>query len=139
MKQYKYIGETDELTTNGKIYNVKANGTFIDDTNTECCLGNDFEKYFELESVLNNNENSALNNPELGNKSKPLLYDVSLLESGNYYRINGTKKKLYWDGEKWMKPQKDSRGSYDGWIAYLEKQPTNFKFAQEISISDLYE
>lgn len=76
---------------------------------------------------------------ECGNKSKPLLYDVSLLESGNYYRINGTKKKLYWDGEKWMKPKKDSRGSYDGWIAPLDKQPTNFKFAQEISISDLYE
>lgn len=71
--------------------------------------------------------------------TKPMLYDVSLLESGNYYRINGTKKKLYWDGEKWMKPVKDSRGSYDGWIAPLEKQPTNFKFAQEISISELYE
>jgi len=56
MRRYKYIGETDELTTNGKIYNVKKNGTFIDDTNTECCLGNDFEKYFELESVLNNNQ-----------------------------------------------------------------------------------
>ena len=81
----------------------------------------------------------TLNEAENGNKSKPLLYDVSLLESGNYYRINGTKKKLYWDGEKWMKPRKDSRGSYDGWIAPLEKQPINFKFAQEISISDLYE
>ena len=80
-----------------------------------------------------------LNEAENGNKSKPLLYDVSLLETGNYYRINGTKKKLYWDGEKWMKPQKDSRGSYDGWITSLDKQPTNFKFAQEISISDLYE
>ena len=79
------------------------------------------------------------NEAENGNKSKPLLYDVSLLESGNYYRINGTKKKLYWDGEKWMKPQKDIRGSYGGWIAPLEKQPTNFKFAQEISIRDLYE
>ena len=79
------------------------------------------------------------NEAENGNKSKPLIYDVSLLETGNYYRINGTKKKLYWDGEKWMKPRKDSRGSYDGWIAPLEKQPTNFKFAQEISISDLYE
>lgn len=79
------------------------------------------------------------NKAENGNKSKPLLYDVSLLEIGNYYRINGTKKKLYWDGEKWMKPIKDRRGSYDGWIAPLEKQPTNFKFAQEISISDLYE
>ncbi len=81
----------------------------------------------------------TLNEAENGNKSKPLLYDVSLLETGNYYRINGTKKKLYWDGEKWMKPQKDSRGSYDGWITQLDKQPTNFKFAQEISISDLYE
>lgn len=69
---------------------------------------------------------------------KPLLYDVSLLKPG-YYRINGTKKKLYWDGEKWMKPQKDNRGQYSGWIMHLEKQPTNFKFAQEISVSDLYE
>ena len=80
-----------------------------------------------------------LNEAENGNKSKPLLYDVSLLETGSYYRINGTKKKLYWDGERWMKPKKDVRGSYGGWIAPLEKQPTNFKFAQEISISDLYE
>ena len=56
MRRYKYIGETDESTTNGKIYNVKKDGTFIDDTNTECCLGNDFEKYFELESILNNNQ-----------------------------------------------------------------------------------
>ena len=38
----------------------------------------------------------TLNEAENGNKSKPLLYDVSLLETGNYYRINGTKKKLYW-------------------------------------------
>jgi hypothetical protein len=88
---------------------------------------------------MKTNTNNSSNEAENGNKSKPLLYDVSLLESGNYYRINGTKKKLYWDGEKWMKPQKDSRGSYDGWITHLEKQPTNFKFAQEISISDLYE
>jgi len=79
------------------------------------------------------------NEAESGNKSKPLLYDVSLLETGCYYRINGTKKKLYWNGEIWMKPQKDSRGSYGGWIAPLDKQPTNFKYAQEISISDLYE
>ena len=81
----------------------------------------------------------TLNEAENGNKSKPRLYYVSLLETGNYYRINGTKKKLYWDGEKWMKPQKDSRGSYDRLITPLDKQPTNFKFAQEISISDLYE
>ena len=79
------------------------------------------------------------NEAENGNKSKPLLYDVHLLETGNYYRINGTKKKLYWDGERWMKPKKDVRGSYGGWIAPLGKQLTNFKFAQEISISELYE
>lgn len=88
---------------------------------------------------MSESKKPTTNEAENGNKSKPLLYDVSLLESGNYYRINGTKKKLYWDGEKWMKPIKDSRGSYDGWIAPLDKQPTNFKFAQEISISDLYE
>ena len=89
--------------------------------------------------TMNTSTKPTLNEAENGNKSKPRLYDVSLLETGNYYRINGTKKKLYWDGEKWMKPQKDSRGSYDGLIAPLDKQPTNFKFAQEISISDLYE
>lgn len=48
MKQYKYIGETDELTTKGKIYDVKTDGTFIDDTGTECGMGNDFNKYFEF-------------------------------------------------------------------------------------------
>jgi hypothetical protein len=38
-----------------------------------------------------------------------------------------------------MKPKKDVRGRYDGWITALDKQPTNFKYAQEISVSDLYE
>lgn len=49
MKRYKYIGETDELTTHGKIYKVQSDGTFIDDTNTKCGLGSNFEKYFELQ------------------------------------------------------------------------------------------
>ncbi len=44
------------------------------------------------------------------------------LEEG-YYQINNTKKILYWDGEKWMKPKKDVRGNYGGWIEPLEKQP----------------
>ena len=29
------------------------------------------------------------------------------LKAGGYYRINKTKKILYWDGDKWMKPVKD--------------------------------
>jgi|SRR6478609_775242 len=48
MKKYKYIGESDELTTNGKIYEVDDDGTFIDDTMTKCGLSNGFEKHFEL-------------------------------------------------------------------------------------------
>lgn len=67
-----------------------------------------------------------------------MITDTKDLKLGSYYRLNGTKKKLYWDGSKWMKPQKDSRGSYDGLISYLDKQP-KFKFAEEITISDLYE
>ena len=45
------------------------------------------------------------------------------LEQGEYYKINGTGRILYWDGEKWMKPAKDTRGSYSGWVSPLEKQP----------------
>lgn len=45
------------------------------------------------------------------------------LELGEYYRINGTKKILYWDGNKWMKPVKDIRGCYGSYICDLEKQP----------------
>jgi len=45
------------------------------------------------------------------------------LEIGEYYFINNTKRVLYWDGEKWMKPKKDVRGRYGGWIEPLEKQP----------------
>jgi len=51
------------------------------------------------------------------------ITDLTQLESGEYYRINGTKKILYWDGEKWMKPAKDNRGSYSGWITALPSQP----------------
>lgn len=66
------------------------------------------------------------------------ITDMSLLESGEYYRINGTKKKLYWAGEKWMKPQKDTRGSYSGFINSLEIQP-KIKFVEKITNQDLYE
>lgn len=60
------------------------------------------------------------------------ITDITLLESGEYYRINGTKKIFYWDGEKFLKPQKDTRGSYGGWIAPLDKQP-KFKYAEKVS------
>lgn len=40
-----------------------------------------------------------------------------------YYRMNGTKRILYWDGEKWMKPVKDQQGRLGTWIGQLDKQP----------------
>jgi len=48
MKLYRYTGETDELTTFGKIYEVQDDNTFIDDTMTTCGLSKGFEKYFQL-------------------------------------------------------------------------------------------
>jgi hypothetical protein len=73
----------------------------------------------------------------MSNEEKPILYTGSELESGRYYRINGTKKRLYWNGLRWLKPVKDTRGQYSGWIGELEKQP-KVKYVQEITISDLY-
>lgn len=54
------------------------------------------------------------------------------LQQGKYYQINGTKKVLYWDGEKWMQPAKDTRGKYGEWLRHLEKQPTNVKTVKEV-------
>jgi len=44
------------------------------------------------------------------------------MEEG-YYKLNGGTKVMYWDGEKWMKPVKDSRGKIGTWLAQLDKQP----------------
>ena len=44
----------------------------------------------------------------------------------DYYQINNTKKVLYWDGEKWMKPVKDYYKRYT-YLGKLDKQPTNIK------------
>lgn len=60
--------------------------------------------------------------------------DLSKLEIGEYYRINGTKKILYWDGEKWMKPQKDIRKNYGTYNSHLERQPTNIKSVELVDI-----
>jgi len=45
------------------------------------------------------------------------------LEQGEYYLINGGKRLLYWDGKQWLKPIKDSRGSYSGLLQFLSEQP----------------
>ena len=60
---------------------------------------------------------------------------VSLVD-GEYYRINGTQKILYWDGSKWLKPVKDQYKKYGGWNSFLEKQPTNIK---SVELVDIYE
>lgn len=57
------------------------------------------------------------------------------LENGEYYKINGTKKILYFD-EVWYKPIKDNRKRYSGWIEPLEKQPT-IKSVELSSINEL--
>jgi hypothetical protein len=56
------------------------------------------------------------------------------LEIG-YYRINGTKRILYCDSEKWMKPAKDNRKSYSGWVSHLDKQPK----MKSVEVCDLSE
>ncbi len=59
----------------------------------------------------------------------------NVLVDGEYYRINGTKKILYWDGKEWMKPVKDSQKRYGTWNSYLDKQPTNIKSIELVDIS----
>jgi hypothetical protein len=58
------------------------------------------------------------------------------LEAGEYYRINGSKKILYWDGERWMKPVKDLQKRYGTFISCLEKQPTNIKSVELVDIHE---
>lgn len=57
-----------------------------------------------------------------------------LLVDGEYYRINGTKKILYWDGSQWMKPVKDQQKRYGTWNTHLDKQPTNIKSVELVDI-----
>ena len=62
-----------------------------------------------------------------------LVAGVPLVD-GEYYRINGTKKILYWDGSKWMKPEKDQQKRYGAWNSFLDKQPTNIKSVELVDI-----
>jgi hypothetical protein len=59
------------------------------------------------------------------------------LTEGCYYRINGTKKILYWNGEKWMEPAKDRQGRYGSYIRHIEKQPNNIKTIQLVDVKDI--
>jgi hypothetical protein len=70
-------------------------------------------------------------NPTFGNLL--LVAGVTLVD-GEYYKINGTKKILYWDGSKWMKPEKDNQKRYGAWNSHLEKQPTNIKYVELVDI-----
>ena len=66
-----------------------------------------------------------------------LVAGVPLVD-GEYYRINGTKKILYWDGSKWMKPVKDHQKRYGTWNGHLDKQPTNIKSVELVDIYDCH-
>jgi hypothetical protein len=63
--------------------------------------------------------------------------DLTQLEQGEYYRINNTKKILYWDGSQWMKPAKDIRGNLGVYIQHLDKQPNNIKSVEKIDINKI--
>jgi len=58
------------------------------------------------------------------------------LESGEYYRINGTKRILYWDGDKWMKPVKDVQKSFGSYVGPLDKQP-KVKSFEKVGLNEL--
>lgn len=66
-----------------------------------------------------------------------LLNDITPLEEGEYYRINNTKKILYWNGSEWMKPAKDVRGSLGTFVQHLDKQPKNIKSVEKVNINKI--
>lgn len=58
-----------------------------------------------------------------------------------YYQINGTKKILYFDGERRMKPVKDRQKRFGSLVEPLDKQPTNIKTitpVEETEYASLY-
>ena len=88
---------------------------------------------FNWNTKFDNMKNVDFKNktPTFGNV---LLVDGVPLVDGEYYRINGTKKILYWDGSKWMKPVKDHQKRYGTWNGHLDKQPTNIKSVELVDI-----
>jgi hypothetical protein len=63
---------------------------------------------------------------------------LTKIEPHEYYRINGTKKILYWDDEKWIKPEEDSRKNYGTYNSHLQKQPTNITSVELVDIRTIY-
>ena len=53
----------------------------------------------------------------------------------DYYQIDNTKKILYWDGEKWMKPVKDHYKRFT-YLRNLEEQPKNIKTTTIVNKQD---
>ena len=84
-----------------------------------------------MNDIFNNNVDLKNETPTFGNVL--LVAGVPLVD-GEYYRINGTKKILYWDGSKWMKPIKDHQKRYGTWNGHLDKQPTNIKSVELVDI-----
>lgn len=64
------------------------------------------------------------------------ITDIANLKTGEYYRINGTKKILYWNGDEFRQPVKDNQKKYSGWNYPMEKQP-KFKFGELIEEKDI--
>lgn len=64
------------------------------------------------------------------------MKNIDLID-GEYYKINGTKKVLYWDGSKWMKPIKDKQKRYGFFVGNLDKQPNNIKSVELIDINKI--
>ena len=62
--------------------------------------------------------------------AKEKITEIENLISGDYYFINGTKKKLYWDGYEWRKPSRTK-----GFVTKLDTQP-KFKYAIKCSEYD---
>jgi hypothetical protein len=54
------------------------------------------------------------------------------LEEG-YYIVNG-KRLLYWSGEEWMKPVKNTQGYY-GYLAPLRAQPKRIKSIEPTTVA----
>jgi hypothetical protein len=65
------------------------------------------------------------------------MIDTSTLIAGEYYRINNTKKILYWNGYIWMQPVKDQQKRFATWVRHLDKQPTNIKRVDMVDVNEL--
>ena len=59
-----------------------------------------------------------------------------ILEGGEYYRINGTKRVLYWSGDKWMRPTRDEQKRFGIYVTNLDRLP-NVKSVELVDIDKI--